>query len=118
MPVISKSLLFAWFVVGCIALAAVLPVRCRAQGFPPLSPEDLKMTNEPKAPGAAAIILYREVDRDDSGQGTIHEDNYYRIKILTEEGRKYADREIPFVKGLDEVLRIQARTHQARWQHC
>jgi hypothetical protein len=110
MPGISKSVLFAWFVVGGIALAAVLPVRCHAQGFPPLSPEDLKMTNEPKAPGAAAIILYREVDRDDSGQGTIHEDNYYRIKILTEEGRKYADREIPFVKGLDEVLRIQART--------
>jgi hypothetical protein len=110
MPRISKSVLFAWFVIGCVALSAVVPVRCRAQGFPPLSPDDLKMTNEPKAPGAAAIILYREVDRDDSGQGTIHEDNYYRIKILTEEGRKYADREIPFVKGLDEVLRIQART--------
>jgi len=110
MPGISKSVLFACFVVGCLALAAIVPVRCRAQGFPPLSPDDLKMTKEPKAPGAAAIILYREVDRDDSGQGTFHEDNYYRIKILTEEGRKYADREIPFVKGLDDVVHIQART--------
>ena len=55
------------------------------------------MTSEPQAPGAPAIILYREVNRDDSGN-TAHEDDYYRIKILTEEGRKYADIEIPFFK--------------------
>jgi Domain of Unknown Function with PDB structure (DUF3857) len=99
-----------WFVVVLLAIAGAFPAVCRAQGFPPLSPEDLKMTSEPQAPGAAAIILYREVDRDDSGQGTIHEDNYYRVKILTAEGRKYADREIPFIKGIDEVVHIQART--------
>jgi hypothetical protein len=29
-----------------------------------------------------AIILYRQVDRDDNGR-TSHEDNYYRVKILT-----------------------------------
>ena len=68
------------------------------------------MTSEPKAPGAPAIILFREVDRDDSRSGTIHEDNYYRIKIFTEEGRKYADIEIPFVKGIDDVIHIRART--------
>ena len=46
------------------------------------------MTSEPLAPGAPAIILYRQVDRDDNGR-TSHEDDYIRIKILTEEGRKY-----------------------------
>ena len=55
------------------------------------------MTGEPKAPGAPAIILYREVNRDDRGK-TAHEDVYFRIKILTEEGRKYADIEIPYFK--------------------
>ena len=35
--------------------------------FRPVSPEELKMTSEPAAPGAPAIILYREVYRDDSG---------------------------------------------------
>ena len=28
-------------------------------GFQPVNPEELKMTGEPQAPGASAIILYR-----------------------------------------------------------
>src|SRR3982074_627597 len=61
------------------------------------------------APGAAAIILYRQVGRDDDGH-TSHEDSYIRIKILTEEGRKHADVEIPFLKGTQEVVHVRART--------
>jgi len=68
------------------------------------------MTSEPKAPGAPAIILYRQLDRDDSANGKIHEDSYYRIKIFTEEGRRNADIEIPFLKGFDQIDHIQART--------
>ena len=78
-------------------------------GFQPVSPEELKMTSEPLAPGAPAIILYRRVDRDDNGR-TSHEDNYFRIKILTEEGRKHADIEIPFFKDSGKVVGIHART--------
>ena len=78
-------------------------------GFQPVAPDELKMTSEPLAPGAPAVILYRQVDRDDNGH-TSHEDNYVRIKILTEEGRKYADVEIPFVKGQYDVAAIRART--------
>ena len=79
------------------------------QGFQPISPEELKMTSEPQAPGAPAVILYRQVDRDDNGL-TSHEDDYVRIKIITEEGRKYADVEIPFVKGLNDVVHLHARS--------
>jgi hypothetical protein len=67
------------------------------------------MTGEPLAPGAPAIILYRQVDRDDNGH-TSHEDNFERIKIFTEEGRKYADVEIPFIKGGNDVVHLRART--------
>jgi len=67
------------------------------------------MTSEPKAPGAPAIILFREVNRDDRGR-TAHEDVYFRIKILTEEGRKYADVEIPFFKDQGNVVNLHART--------
>lgn len=63
----------------------------------PIDPADLKMTSEPKAPGAPAIYLYRQVDRNDSGRAA-SEYNYVRIKILTEEGRKYANVEIPYLK--------------------
>jgi len=93
-----------------LATGRYLPVAVRAgEGFQPISPEELKMTSEPRAPGAPAIILYRQVDRDDNG-ATSHEDNYVRIKILTEEGRKYANIEIPFVKGGDDLGGIHART--------
>jgi hypothetical protein len=78
-------------------------------GFQPISPEELKMTSEPLAPGASAIILYHQVDRDDNGL-TSHEDDYVRIKILTEEGRKYANVEIPFLKESQDIVHIRART--------
>ena len=81
----------------------------RVKVFSRFQPEELKMTSEPLAPGAPAIILYRQVDRDDNGQ-TTHEDNYFRIKVLTEEGRKYANVEIPFVKGWYDISKVRART--------
>ena len=36
--------------------------------------------------------------------------NYVRIKILSEEGRKYADIDIPFVKGSESIQNLKART--------
>lgn len=67
------------------------------------------MTSEPKAPGAPAILLYRQVDRNDSTR-IPHEFNYIRKKIFTEEGRKHADVEIPFIAKIEKVQNIRART--------
>jgi hypothetical protein len=78
-----------------------------AEDWLPVSAEELKMTGEPKAPSAPAIFLYRQVDRDDNAP---FENVYARIKILTEEGRKYADVEIPYNKGTEGVRNIEART--------
>ena len=75
----------------------------------PIDPADLKMTSEPLAPGAPAIYLYRQVDRDDKGTASTEYD-YLRIKILTEEGRKYGNVEIPFDKDGYTVANIRART--------
>ena len=90
-----------WMLVAQEAKAGV--------GFQPASSDELKLTSEPQAPGAPAIILYRQVDRDDNGY-TSHEDDYLRIKILTEDGRKYANVEIPFLKGSQDVVKVKART--------
>jgi hypothetical protein len=81
-----------------------------ADEWMPISPEELKMTSYAAAPGAPAVILYRQVDRDDSNIHTPHEYNYLREKIFTEEGRKYADAEIPFVKDQYNIVNIRART--------
>jgi hypothetical protein len=105
-----RSFVLSAFSVTLVwSLLASIPPSAGAQGFQPASPEELKMTSEPIAPGAPAIILYRQVDRDDNRR-TPHEDNYVRIKILTEEGRKYADTEIPFYKQRQDIVHIKART--------
>src|SRR4029077_3011053 len=98
--------------VAVPAVGAALECAWEVSGdeWMPISPEELKMTSEPKAPGAPAIILYRQVDRDDSSVRTPHEYNYVREKIFTEEGRKYANVEIPLVKGQWDIHSIRART--------
>ena len=98
-----------WLVAGLTVCALGAPLAGAGIGFQPVPPDELKMTSEPLAPGAPAIILYRQVDRDDNLR-TGHEDNYYRVKILTEEGRKYADVEIPFLKEFEDIVNIHART--------
>jgi hypothetical protein len=103
----SSDILRSTIVILVVILFA--SVLCPAQGFPPISQDELKMTGEPQAPGAPAIILFREVDRDDNGL-TTHEDDYTRIKILTEEGRQYGNVEIAFNKANEDVVNIRART--------
>ena len=97
----------SWLLIAIVLCGLAAP-RAHA-GFQPPSPDELKMTSEPLAPGAPAIILFRQVDRDDNIH-TPHEDNYLRIKILTEEGRKYADVELPFFKENAEIVNVRARS--------
>ena len=106
MPSLCKSrqaLLLVALFLGTVTIAQA------GDSWPPISPDELKMTSEPKAMGAPAIYLYRQVDRDDA---TGRESNFARIKILTEEGRKYSDVEIQFVKSQSDVHGIKARTYQ------
>jgi hypothetical protein len=93
-----------------LGAAAYFVGHSEADEWLPISPEELKMTSEPNVPGAPAVILYRQVDRDDSNYHIPHEYNYVREKILTEEGRKYADAEIPFAKDQANIINIRART--------
>jgi Domain of Unknown Function with PDB structure (DUF3857) len=97
------------FTFVCLAFFCSLRLSA-GDKFQPVSQEELQMTSEPQAPGAPAIILFRQVDRDDSNVTSPHEDNYFRVKILTEEGRKHADIEIPFFKDQGNIANIKART--------
>ena len=107
--ILSWCLVFAAYVVTLF----FSPLAHAAVGFQPVNPEELKMTSEPMAPGAPAVILYREVDRNDAGifnQAGRFEEDYYRIKILTAEGRKYAEIEIPILESYIGVTGLHART--------
>ncbi len=95
---LSLSCLFL-FIVSCF------PAVLRAQ-FQPPSAEELQMTSDPKAPGAAAVYLeVKEVDDD-----TLHYQLYYeRIKVLTEKGKELANIEVPYGGGF-KVEGITGRT--------
>ncbi|MGA2218108.1 MAG: DUF3857 domain-containing protein, partial [Terracidiphilus sp.] len=73
------------------------------------TPEELKMTADPKAPGAAAVYL--NVTRISNPD--LHFEGYYaRIKVLAEKGMELATVELPYQKHLYDVADIKARTIQ------
>ncbi len=87
-----------------LACAASCPV---AAQFQPPTNDELKMVADPKAPGAAAVYLYREETTDDFLNLTTY---YERVKVLTEKGKELATIRIPYEYSVDRVADIQART--------
>src|SRR5438270_8932930 len=71
------------------------------------TPAEKAMTSVDFAPGAAAVILnWHQVVDDRNAFRT----DYFRIKILTAEGKKYGDVEVPHIALLSDVNHIKART--------
>ena len=98
---------------GCLCALLLLflssPATLRAQFQQPTG-EELKMTADSKAPGAAAVCLYHEEITDEP----IHVHSFYeRIKVLTEKGKELATVSIPYVPGADKVTKIEGRTIHA-----
>jgi hypothetical protein len=87
-------------------LILVWPLIVRAQ-FQAPTDEELKMTSDPKAPGAAAVYLYRE---ETTNAGARLKAYYARIKVLTEKGKDLATVKIPFVRGFASVGKVEGRT--------
>jgi hypothetical protein len=80
---------------GWLMTAMMGGAAARAQSdFTQPTPEELAMTSLPGYPGAAAVVLYREETTKDDLHVVYH---YERIKILTKDGEKYANVELPFV---------------------
>jgi hypothetical protein len=87
-----------------LVLAASTTVRAQ---FQPPTPEELKMTDDPKAPGATAVYLNIEEVTDDP----LHYHSFYaRIKVLQEKGKELATFELPYAQGDFKITDIKART--------
>jgi hypothetical protein len=98
--------------LGVSALLALfllsLALPAFADDWLPVPPEDLAMKDNPKQPGADAMVLYREV-RVDAKIASVT--NYLRIKVFTETGVKaQADVELPYDKANMSVQGVQGRT--------
>ncbi|MGA3160795.1 MAG: DUF3857 and transglutaminase domain-containing protein [Terracidiphilus sp.] len=98
-----------WACAALWILILTSPVFVRAQ-FQPPSDDELKMTSDPKAPGSAAVYLYREEITDELDR---YHSFYERIKVLTEKGKELATVRIPYIPGADKVTKIEGRTIHA-----
>ena len=90
-----------------LTILIVISFPALAAEWPAVSKEELAMADDPANPGAAAILLYREVSQDDIKALSTE---YRRIKVLTDAGKKYADIEIPYADRAAQVEDIRART--------
>jgi Domain of Unknown Function with PDB structure (DUF3857) len=99
-------------VVIAIVMFAVLPLLSRADDWLPVPPEDLAMKDNPKQPGADAMILYRQVvvDASKARVSGDSEEEYVRTKIFTQEGTKQAHVEVQIRTGYDSVTLVVGRT--------
>jgi len=100
-----------WIVRAVVFLSfAFLCGAHRASGsddWLPVTPEDLALKDNPKSPGADAMILYRE-DTINAGNSTVSE--YYRIKIFTAQGERQGDVSIGYDANSASIRDVHART--------
>jgi Domain of Unknown Function with PDB structure (DUF3857) len=98
--------------VVCILLLFSVRSSPATEGWLPITPEALALKDNPKQPGADAMILYRESVIDTRKANTSGDtvEDYIRIKIFTQEGTKQAHVEIPFGKGWEDVNYVVGRT--------
>lgn len=89
-----------------LILFLAAPVLLLAQFQEPAA-EELRMTSDLKAPGAAAVYLNVEETTDDQLHFKVI---HARIKVLTEKGKELGTVEIPYKHGAFKVSDIKART--------
>jgi len=72
----------------------------------PVTPEELNLKYDAAHP-YPAVILYHEETSDDNRKHVVA---YYRIKVLTEAGRKWADVLIYYRDDFDHIIDVKGRT--------
>src|SRR5260370_37094480 len=100
--------IFGAILAMAAALCSAVPsAKAQApQSWPNLTLQDLALKDNLLNPGEPALILYYEVQTD-SVKST--ETAYKRIKVFREDGKKYADVEIPYFETRTQVEEIRAR---------
>ncbi|MGQ9801982.1 MAG: DUF3857 domain-containing protein [Candidatus Saccharicenans sp.] len=103
-----KAPLLVIMLACLLALGLVTQTSEPVKPRPPVTPEDLAMTDLPELPGAPAVCLfYERIDDRDKDERSV----FKRIKILTPAGRDYANLEIPYYAFLDEVKDIKVKVY-------
>jgi hypothetical protein len=106
--------LFSWSNFFCsrpclllLAAAFLTPSAAHSADWQQPTPEELSMTSQADAPNASAVYLFREETTDDK----LHMHSIYvRLKVLTEDGKRYADVEIPYEHRQFTITDVSGRT--------
>jgi Domain of Unknown Function with PDB structure (DUF3857)/Transglutaminase-like superfamily len=101
--VIRTAIVFAAILAFAVSAFAA---RERVDEFRDATREELAMTSVAFAPGASAVILDWVQSSDDVD---MRQSEYVRIKILTEEGKKYGDVSIPYIPLIANLGKVEAR---------
>ena len=97
----TLQLIFGLALSAALFILVVPRAMRAADEWLPISPEDLALKDNPKSPGADAMILYRNTVFDGEypdSKGESEED-YFRIKIFTTEGKRYANVKVAYYSG-------------------
>ena len=112
----NRTLTIICAIVILIIAFAASPGVSRADDWLAIPPEDLALKDNPKQPGADAMILYRELDDDASKSAASGDtlEEYVRIKIFTQEGVKEGHIQVEFVREYQNVVYVTGRTNTNR----
>jgi hypothetical protein len=94
------------FILATALLAGSSCFADKAEDWLPITQQDLQLKEVPGKPGSAAVQLFYEDFDDDGASSSFF---YHRIKVLTDQGRQFADVEIPLGNGFS-VVDLKART--------
>jgi hypothetical protein len=103
-----KSILLAVVLIALLSWPSTLSAQ-KTQNWPPITASDLVLPDPTVDPQAPAVILDYQIFTDNTYTVYFTENHYERIKILREEGRKYANVEIRYIEWFDKVEEIHAR---------
>ncbi len=104
---VSRRVCRLILILVLVGASGACPTLLHAADWQAPTPQELSMSAEPAAPNAAAVYLYREEVCDDK----LHMHSMYvRLKVLTEEGKKFADVEIPYERRGFTIDAVAGRT--------
>jgi len=102
-----RMVLLPILLFGSLLAPGAIHAQGMASNWPPIPPAELALDDNPASRGSHAMILFRETTVDDPHSFAAE---YVRIKVFDDEGKQYADVELPYDEKTEQIADLRART--------